>query len=156
MILLEFSYFMSWENIIGGRDRSKRECCLGNSGYYALYTSLYSVYYALYTSLDIMHYTFHWILCIIHFTGYYALYTSLDVMHYTLHWILCIIPVLWIRNDLFQIRIKLWIFRVPNPDPDPGKSSRSMRIQIRIQPILISIIQKNTKTPLKFNQKEES
>ena len=25
-------------------------------------------------------------------------------------------PVLWIRNDLFRIRIQLWIFRVPAPD----------------------------------------
>ena len=37
---------------------------------------------------------------------------------------------LWIRNDLFRIRIQLGIF----PDPDPGKSSGSMRI--RIQPML--------------------
>ena len=26
-------------------------------------------------------------------------------------------PVLWIRNDLFRIRIQLQIFRVPDPDP---------------------------------------
>ena len=37
--------------------------------------------------------------------------------------------VLWIRNDLFRIRIQLWIFW----NPDPGKSSGTMRI--RIQPI---------------------
>ena len=43
-----------------------------------------------------------------------------------------IVAVLWIRNDLFQIRIQLQIFWVL--DPDPGKSSRSMRI--RIQAIL--------------------
>ena len=41
--------------------------------------------------------------------------------------------VLWIRNDLFRIRIQLWIFQVP--DPDPGISFGSMRI--RIQPLLI-------------------
>ena len=34
-------------------------------------------------------------------------------------------PVLWIRNDLFRIRIQLWIFLVP--DPDPGKSSAWIR-----------------------------
>ena len=44
--------------------------------------------------------------------------------------------VLWIRNDLFRIRIQLWIFRVP----DPGKSSGSMRIQI--QPMLFKYIWK--------------
>ena len=136
MILLEFSYFMSWENIIGGRDRSKRECCLGNSGYYALYTSLYSVYYALYTSLDIMHYTFHWILCIIHFTGYYALYTSLDVMHYTLHWILCIIQyqccgsgMIYSRSGSsfefseFRIRIRI---QAKVPDPCGSRSGSNL------------------------------
>ena len=24
----------------------------------------------------------------------------------------------WIRNDLFRIRIQLWIFSVPDPDPN--------------------------------------
>ena len=45
-----------------------------------------------------------------------------------LFWVIA--AVLWIRNDLFMIRIRnqLWIFLVP--DPDPGKSSVSMRIRI--------------------------
>ena len=62
--------------------------------------------------------------------------------------------VLWIRNDLFRIRIQLWIFRVP--DLDPNKSSGSMRI--RIQPILIktkktlnSIKKKNLSNNLPFS-----
>ena len=51
-------------------------------------------------------------------------------------WLEAIWPVLWIRNDLFRIRIQLWIFRVP----DPGKSFGSMRI--RIQPLLFKYIWK--------------
>ena len=37
--------------------------------------------------------------------------------------------VLWIQNDIFQIRIQLWIFQFP--DLDPNKSSGSMRIWIQ-------------------------
>ena len=48
--------------------------------------------------------------------------------------------VVRIRNDLFRIRIQLWIFRVPDLDPDPGKSYGSLRIRTRIQPILIKDI----------------
>ena len=50
-----------------------------------------------------------------------------------------IAPVLWIRNDLFRIRIQLWIFRVPDPDPD--KSSGSMRIRIHVHCPIVQIDQ---------------
>ena len=53
--------------------------------------------------------------------------------------------VLWIRNDLFRIRIQLWIFRVP--DPDPGKSSGS-------NPCYLSIFGNCKQNHLKFNHKK--
>ena len=54
---------------------------------------------------------------------------------------------IYVLNPVF--RIQLWIFRVP--DPDPGKSSGSGS-----NLYLLSIFRNSKKTPLKFNQKEES
>ena len=45
-------------------------------------------------------------------------------------WTLVFLSVMRIRNDLFRIRIQLWIFWVPGP----GKSSGSTQIRTRIQP----------------------